>query len=91
MTLETINKLCCGFDKEDLNLTAIHKTIEGHVEEGFLTCKTCKRIYLIVNGIPIMSPDEYREIKLEQPILEKWRDHLNDGQINGFRLLEKSY
>ncbi|CAN5648751.1 hypothetical protein BH11BAC3_BH11BAC3_47460 [soil metagenome] len=88
MTPETIKKLCCSFDKSDLELTIIHQTIEGNVEEGYFTCNTCKRIYPIVKGIPIMSPDEYREIALEQPLLDKWQQHLKGKTIENFRLVE---
>lgn len=70
--METIKKLCCPFDKEELELTIITKDLEGNIIEGYLFCNECKRIYPIVSGIPIMSPDEYREFKLEQPLLERW-------------------
>jgi uncharacterized protein YbaR (Trm112 family) len=88
MKTETINKLCCSFDKSDLELTTITKSIEGEVIEGFLNCKECSRIFPIVSGIPIMSPDEYREFKLEQPILERWGKHLQGKKIENFRLVK---
>lgn len=72
MRIETINKLCCSFDKADLQLTVISKDIQENIVEGTLFCKECKRIYPIISGIPIMSPDEYREFKLEQPSLQRW-------------------
>ncbi len=37
-----------------------------------MSCPVCKRDYPIVYGVPIMSPDEYRQPRLEQPVLEKW-------------------
>lgn len=89
MRTETINKLCCSFDKSDLELTTITKSMEGDVLEGFLHCKECTRIFPIVSGIPIMSPDEYREFKLEQPILERWEKHLDGKKIENFRLVNK--
>lgn len=72
MRLKTIEKLCCPFDKQDLSLKVLVKDTEENVLEGFFTCQHCHRIYPIIQGVPIMSPDEYREPKLEQPILEKW-------------------
>lgn len=66
-----LDKLACPFDKHDLQIK-IHKQEESEILEGILTCQHCKRYYLIVHGIPIMAPDEYREINLEMPILEKW-------------------
>jgi uncharacterized protein YbaR (Trm112 family) len=73
MRLKTIEKLCCPFDKSDLSLQILTKDIELNVLEGILTCTTCQRKYPIVYGVPIMAPDEYRQINLEQPIMEQWR------------------
>lgn len=89
MRLETIKKLCCPFDKGDLELTTITQDISGNVIEGFLTCLDCNRIYPMVMGIPILSPDEYREFKLEQPLMEKWEQHLKGKTMEGFRLVSR--
>lgn len=84
MRIETIKKLCCSFDKADLQLSIIAKDVQENIIEGILFCKECKRVYPIVSGIPIMSPDEYREFKLEQPLLARWtKDKISDG----FRLI----
>lgn len=88
MRIETIKKLCCPFDKSDLEVTTITKDITGNITEGFLLCKECSRIYPVIKGVPIMSPDEYREFKLEQPFLEHWKKHLNGREVDNFRLLE---
>jgi len=85
MKIETIKKLCCPFDKAELELTIITKDIEGNILEGYLFCNECKRIYPIVSGIPIMSPDEYREFKLEQPLFERWTE---SKVVNNFRLTQ---
>jgi uncharacterized protein YbaR (Trm112 family) len=87
MRLETIKKLCCPFDKADLGLTVITKDIHENVIEGFLLCNECKRIYPIVKSIPIMSPDEYREFKLEQPLLDRWKKHFKGKSFEDFRLV----
>ncbi|MBZ9728444.1 hypothetical protein LB467_01990 [Salegentibacter sp. JZCK2] len=87
MKTSTIDKLCCPFDKEDLELTTISKDLDGKIIEGFLSCKKCKRIYPIIKGIPIMNPDEYREFKLEAPLMEKWSQYLNGKRIENFRLV----
>lgn len=68
-----LDKLACPFDKHDLKIT-VYKKQEEEILEGILTCKHCQRYYPIIHGIPIMSPDEYREINLEKPLLEKWRN-----------------
>ena len=87
MRLSTIDKLCCPFDKADLQLQIIAKDVEENIIEGILTCKTCNRYYPIVKGVPVMSPDEYREVKLEQPMLENWQQYLQGKQVDRFRLL----
>ena len=73
MQLKTIEKLCCPFDKSDLELQVLAKDTAQNIIEGILTCKTCQRKYPIVYGVPIMAPDEYRQLQLEQPIVEKWK------------------
>ncbi|TQO36759.1 uncharacterized protein YbaR (Trm112 family) [Arenibacter algicola] len=88
MKIETINKLCCPFDKGDLGLTEITKDVNDNILEGFFVCSSCKRLYPIVRGIPIMSPDEYREFKLEQPLMERWQKHLKGQKFENFRLTE---
>ncbi|SOE20272.1 Uncharacterized conserved protein YbaR, Trm112 family [Spirosomataceae bacterium TFI 002] len=87
MRPETIKKLCCPFDKADLTLTEITKDQDENVLEGFFVCKSCNRLYPIIKGIPIMSPDEYREFKLEQPVLERWAKELKGKSIENFRLI----
>lgn len=88
MKLKTIEKLCCPFDKSDVQLTTITKDISENILEGFLTCEKCKRIYPIVKGIPIMNPDEYREPALEKPLLEQWKKHLKGKSVENFKLIE---
>lgn len=78
MRIETIYKLCCPFDKSDLQLKTITTDVKKSILEGFLVCKHCQRVYPIVKGIPVMSPDEYREFKLEQPLLNRWTENKID-------------
>lgn len=87
MKQETIDKLCCPFDKNGLELTVIGQDLEGNVLEGMFVCSSCRRIYPIVKGIPIMNPDEYREAELEKPLLESWQNHLEGKTVENFRLL----
>lgn len=88
MKPETINKLCCPFDKADLSLQIITQDLEKNILEGLLSCKQCNRYYPIIKGIPIMSPDEYREFDLEQPVIESWNHHLQGKELKNFRLIE---
>lgn len=87
MRIKTIEKLCCPFDKADLELTIINQDETENVMEGLLICKDCQRVYPIIKGIPIMSPDEYREFKLEKPVLERWQKYLDGKKIENFRLI----
>lgn len=90
MKLDTLlNKLCCPFDHAELNLKIISRNIEDYVLEGILTCTSCRRVYPIIKGIPIMSPDEYRQADLEAPVLQKWSLHLEGKSIKNFKLLSE--
>ncbi len=90
MKKETLNKLCCPFDKADLSITIISITIDEDIKEGYLTCPDCNRIYPIVMGIPIMNPDEYREFQFELPLYERWQLHLKGKTIQSFRILSEN-
>ncbi|WPP53017.1 Trm112 family protein [Catalinimonas niigatensis] len=87
MNTSLLKKLCCPIDKADLILQVFLKDENGEIIEGLLTCPDCQRYYPIVYGIPIMTPDEYREKALEAPILEKWG--LKLAQDNAKMLLLK--
>ncbi len=86
MKRTTLDKLCCPFDKADLFLQIIAQDLQENVLEGMLSCKICNRYYPIIKGIPIMSPDEYREFKLEQPQIESWKNHLPGMKFKNHRL-----
>ena len=77
MKLNTIAKLCCPFDKQDLQLQILAQDIDQNVIEGILSCSSCMRKYPIIYGVPIMSPDEYRQIALEQPVVDRWKLEYN--------------
>ncbi len=87
MQKKLLEKLCCPFDKSELNVR-IFTEEEDNILEGLLICPTCDRYYPIIYGIPIMSPDEYRELKLEEPILERW-GLMIDQRKNSFILDER--
>lgn len=73
MKLTTIAKLCCPFDKQDLQLKVLAQDLEQNVIDAILTCTACNRNYPIIYGVPIMVPDEYRQITLEQPVIDRWK------------------
>jgi uncharacterized protein len=90
MKQSLIKKLCCPFDKEALELTVFSKDTEENILEGLLTCLHCKRYYPIAYGVPIMTPDEYRELPLETPLLQRWKGQLKGSHMENFRLLPHS-
>jgi len=81
-----LEKLCCPFDKAELDATIIAIDLNENIQEGYLYCSKCNRIYPIVLGIPIMNPDEYREFQYEQPLYERWNRHLQGKNVEQFRL-----
>lgn len=87
MKQSLLKKLCCPIDKHDLEVKIFVKDTEENIVEGMLTCSHCKRYYPVVYGVPIMSPDEYREPQLETPILQRWENSLNGNYVENFRLL----
>ena len=87
MRQSLVDKLCCPFDKQDLELKVFTRDTEDNIKEGMLTCKHCKRYFPVVYGVPIVSPDEYREPMLEAPILKTWENKLDGSHREGFRLL----
>ncbi|NML20060.1 hypothetical protein HHL16_04200 [Pseudoflavitalea sp. G-6-1-2] len=81
-----LQQLCCPFDKKDLSLKIFATDTNHHIVEGLLTCEHCKRYYPIIHGVPIMSPDEYREWSLEAPVVKKWEAKLEGKKLDLFRL-----
>lgn len=85
-----LQKLACPFDKEDLSVKVYAQDKNGDIREGILTCPQCHRYYPIVFGVPIMSPDEYREMDLEKHLLEKWGLQLETSEKSVFSLQESA-
>jgi uncharacterized protein YbaR (Trm112 family) len=75
-------------DKADLTLEVFTKDTTDHITEGILTCPKCKRYYPIVCGIPVMTPDEYREQQFEAPLLERWQAEQSLPALRDFKLSE---
>lgn len=87
MNRKLLDKLCCPFDKSDLKIQVIQETDSQEIIEGLLTCSTCQRYFPIIYGIPIMTPDEYREKSLELPNLERWGLEM-DTKTNSFKIAD---
>lgn len=67
-------KLVCPMDRQDLELKIFLKDTENNIVEGMLHCAHCKRYYPIIHGVPVLSPDEYREFSMEEPLLQRWQE-----------------
>jgi|SRR5690606_23257457 len=92
MKKDFLNKLCCPIDKGELKVKVFMQDENENILEALLTCTECKRYYPVVYGIPIMTPDEFREKELEGPLLKKWgmkRDIENSKPMSN--LLEHSF
>ncbi|MBN7811208.1 hypothetical protein J0A68_09585 [Algoriphagus sp. H41] len=85
MNRKLLDKLCCPFDKSDLQVQVFHETEDQQIVEGILNCPSCERYFPIIYGIPIMTPDQYREKALELPSLKRWGLEL-DVDRESFRL-----
>ena len=82
MRQSLINKLCCPFDKSDLNLKVFVTDASENIIEGLMTCPTCHRYYPIAYGVPIMTPDEYRErygLKADYPMVSEGYSEVRRG------------
>ena len=68
--------LACPIDKNHpLELFEI-KEKNNVISEGVLFCEKCSRFYPIIEGIPIMLPDELRNKKQEVDFLKNYKDVL---------------
>lgn len=84
MKTQLLDKLCCPFDKADLTIRILKQEAD-EIQEAILNCTHCSRYYPVVFGVPIMSPDEYREKSLETPLLKRWGLQISDEK--SFKLL----
>lgn len=77
MKASLIDKLCCPIDKGELAIRIfVQRDGDEHEEteilEALFTCRECNRYYPVIYGIPIMTPDEYRDKSLEEPVMKRW-------------------
>jgi uncharacterized protein YbaR (Trm112 family) len=73
--------LACPIDKNHpLELFEI-KEKDNIISEGALFCEKCSRFYPIIEGIPIMLPDELRDKKQEMDFLKNYKKELPEKII----------
>ena len=69
--------LACPIDKKSpLELDEIKASKDGSVLEGALFCPECTRFYPIIEGIPIMLPDDLRDKGQDMEFLKRNQDSL---------------
>ncbi|MEW5841124.1 Trm112 family protein [Nitrososphaera sp.] len=69
--------LACPMDKHyPLELLEIEVGGDGEISAGVLYCEMCGRYYPIIDGIPVMLPDELRDKKRDTGFLERWSEKL---------------
>lgn len=90
MTPSFAKKLCCPIDKNDLDMKIFVQHEDGEIIEALLTCPKCSRYYPVIYGIPIMTPDEYRDKAIESSTLKKWGLHLEEKKEGTFFLEESN-
>ena len=62
--------LACPIDKH--HPLELHVVKEGsEIDEGALHCESCSRFYPIIDGIPILLPDELRDKKQDIRFLKR--------------------
>lgn len=88
MTKTLFNRLACPIDKSAPLRITIFRVAKEDVEEGLLECPECNRYFPIIGGIPVMTPDEFRDASMEALFLERWRANLGEryGKGSGFTL-----
>ena len=79
MKKNLITILVCPSDKHS-NLDLIEfETNNSDVKSGLLYCIKCIRYYPIINGIPIMVPDNQRNFIHESDFLTPWINKIPDN------------
>lgn len=78
MKASLAEKLCCPIDKQDLEMKILMQNDDGEIIEALLSCPECKRYYPVIYGVPIMTPDEYRDKSIEAPTLKRWSKLLDE-------------
>ncbi|BAA79470.1 hypothetical protein APE_0505 [Aeropyrum pernix K1] len=56
--------------------TCVSSCVERDIEEGVLVCPACGRWYPIVEGIPVMMDDKYRDPERDREIASRLAGHV---------------
>lgn len=61
---------------EQLKETNCKECYSFEITDGLLICQRCGRWYAIIDEIPIMLPDNFRDRKREREFVERWGDKI---------------
>lgn len=76
MKRSMLDILACPIDKHyPLELHDIEAAGDD-VRQGVLFCTKCSRYYPVIDGIPVMLPDELRNKERDTSFLEKWKEKI---------------
>ena len=83
MQRRLLDILACPIDKH-YPLELLEFSLRGDViVEGVLICQACGRYYPIIDEIPVMLPDNLRNMKEDISFLQKWSQKLPDRVVHG--------
>lgn len=79
MNRRMMDMLACPIDKRfPLELVETDTADDDAILEGALFCSECSRFYPIIEGIPIMLPDDLRDREQDIDFLKRNADRLPD-------------
>ena len=82
MNRKLMEILACPIDKY-FPLEILEFTCKDEiVSEGVIFCSKCSRYYPIIEGIPIMLPDELRDKNQDILFLKKYKNNLPEKIVN---------
>ena len=58
--------------------TCVRTCMNRDIEEGVIVCPSCGRWYPIVNSIPVMMNDRYRDEKRDIEFIDRTKDRIPD-------------
>ena len=76
MRKSLIDILACPIDKHHPLQLSIFKEEKDIIVDGALICTECQRFFPIIDEIPIMLPEELRDMKTDQGFVAKWGDKI---------------
>ena len=75
----------CGYLRKsvkEVSSSVCKECVKKEIISGILICPNCGRWYPIIEGIPYMLPDEYRDRKIDREFLNKYFDRIPDNLKN---------